>query len=83
MPASPGSPEKSLFERSDSQKRCYHRIKTGCRWYKNDIFRFLTLGSSPNMKRGQQASFRNCFFLKVSGEPPLEGISLGAKVNSR
>jgi hypothetical protein len=52
------SPEKRVFEWSDSQKHCYHRIKTGCRCHKNDILRFLTLGPSPNMKRDQQASFR-------------------------
>lgn len=43
---------------STAQRRCYQRIKTGLTWHQNEILRFLTLGSSPNMKRSQQESFR-------------------------
>lgn len=43
---------------STAQRRCYHRIKSGLTWHKNEILRFLTLGSAPGMKRSQQESFR-------------------------
>jgi hypothetical protein len=46
-----------IFEWSPSQKRCYQRIKSGFKWHNGEILRFLTLGSSPNMKRDIEKSF--------------------------
>jgi hypothetical protein len=54
----PENEQKKLFEWSDAQKRAYHRIKTGISYHKGKVLRFLTLGSIPEMKRDQQASFR-------------------------
>jgi len=33
------------------QRRCYQRLKTGFHWHKNEILRFLTLGSIPDIKK--------------------------------
>jgi hypothetical protein len=43
---------------STAQRRCFQRIKSGLTWHNNEILRFLTLGSAPEMKRPQQESFR-------------------------
>ncbi|MBN1859927.1 MAG: hypothetical protein JW840_00540 [Candidatus Thermoplasmatota archaeon] len=40
------------------QRRCYQRIKSGLTWHKDEILRFLTLGSAPGMIRDQQMAFR-------------------------
>jgi len=33
------------------QRRCFQRLKTGFHWHDNEILRFLTLGSIPDMKK--------------------------------
>jgi hypothetical protein len=48
----------SSFSWFTAQRRCYHRIKSGLTWHRNENLRFLTLGSAPGMKRSQQDSFR-------------------------
>ena len=82
MSVSSSNFEKRIFEWSDSQKRCYHRIKTGCKWHQNDILRFLTLGSSPNMKRDQQASFR-ALKERIKRQTPLKLYRNGYVSNSQ
>lgn len=53
-----GSTTNLSFTWTTKQRRCYQRIKSGLTWHKNEILRFLTLGSAPNMKCDQQKAFR-------------------------
>lgn len=55
----PGASYDSGHTWSIPQRRCYQRIKSGLTWHKDEILRFLTLGSAPDMIRSQQDAFRS------------------------
>ena len=53
------------------QRRCFQRVKTGLYWHKNEILRFLTLNTIPNMRRNVSACYSD-LYKRIRRQTPLK-----------
>jgi hypothetical protein len=64
------------FSWSKPQRRCFQRLKTGFHWHNNEILRFLTLGSIPDMHKDISSCYTD-LYKRIRRLTPLKLLTTG------